>query len=143
MSIVDNKKAFFDYFIEERYEAGLVLEGWEVKAIRAGRAQIKEAYVVVRNAEIFLIGSHISPLSSTSTHIYADPTRTRKLLLNESEIRKLIGKVEQRGYGIRKSYDPNLAFIPTGAFGLATCIKFEDFLCVKILERPSSQASHA
>ncbi|NBP97019.1 MAG: SsrA-binding protein SmpB, partial [Burkholderiaceae bacterium] len=98
MSIVDNKKAFFDYFIEERYEAGLVLEGWEVKAIRAGRAQIKEAYVVVRNAEIFLIGSHISPLSSTSTHIYADPTRTRKLLLNESEIRKLIGKVEQRGY---------------------------------------------
>ena len=98
MSIVDNKKAFFDYFIEERYEAGLVLEGWEVKAIRAGRAQIKEAYVVVRNAEIFLIGSHISPLSSTSTHIYADPTRTRKLLLNENEIRKLIGKVEQRGY---------------------------------------------
>lgn len=98
MSIVDNKKAFFDYFIEERYEAGLVLEGWEVKAIRAGRAQIKEAYVVVRNAEIFLIGSHISPLTSTSTHIHADPTRTRKLLLNESEIRKLIGKVEQRGY---------------------------------------------
>ena len=98
MSIVDNKEAFFDYFIEERYEAGLVLEGWEVKAIRAGRAQIKEAYVVVRNAEIFLIGSHISPLSSTSTHIHADPTRTRKLLLNDSEIRKLIGKVEQRGY---------------------------------------------
>ena len=98
MSIVDNKKAFFDYFIEDRYEAGLVLEGWEVKAIRAGRAQIKEAYVVVRNAEIFLIGSHISPLSSTSTHVHADPTRTRKLLLNEGEIRKLIGKVEQKGF---------------------------------------------
>ncbi|NBW04205.1 MAG: SsrA-binding protein, partial [Cytophagia bacterium] len=69
MSIVDNKKAFFDYFIEERFEAGLALEGWEVKAIRAGRAQIKEAYVVIRKAELFLIGAHISPLSSTSTHV--------------------------------------------------------------------------
>ena len=92
MSIVDNKKAFFDYFIEERFEAGLALEGWEVKAIRAGRAQIKEAYVVIRKAELFLIGAHISPLSSTSTHVLADPTRTRKLLLNALEIRKLIGK---------------------------------------------------
>jgi SsrA-binding protein len=98
MSIVDNKKAFFDYFIEERFEAGLALEGWEVKAIRAGRAQIKEAYVVIRKAEIFLIGAHISPLSSTSTHVLADPTRTRKLLLNALEIRKLIGKVDQKGY---------------------------------------------
>ena len=98
MSIVDNKKAFFDYFIEERCEAGLALEGWEVKAIRAGRAQIKEAYVVIRKAELFLIGAHISPLSSTSTHILADPTRTRKLLLNALEIRKLIGKVDQKGY---------------------------------------------
>ena len=98
MSIVDNKKAFFDYFIEERFEAGLALEGWEVKAIRAGRAQIKEAYVVIRKAELFLIGAHISPLSSTSTHVLADPTRTRKLLLNALEIRKLIGKVDQRGY---------------------------------------------
>jgi len=98
MSIVDNKKAFFDYFIEERFEAGLALEGWEVKAIRAGRAQIKEAYVVVRKAELFLIGAHISPLSSTSTHVLADPTRTRKLLLNALEIRKLIGKVDQKGY---------------------------------------------
>ena len=95
MSIVDNKKAFFDYFIEERFEAGIVLEGWEVKAIRAGRAQIKEAYVVIRKAELFLIGAHISPLVSTSTHVFADPTRTRKLLLNALEIRKLIGKVEQ------------------------------------------------
>ena len=98
MSIVDNKKAFFDYFIEERFEAGIVLEGWEVKAIRAGRAQIKEAYVVIRKAELFLIGAHISPLISTSTHVFADPTRTRKLLLNALEIRKLIGKVEQKGH---------------------------------------------
>lgn len=98
MSIIENKKAFFDYFIEERYEAGLVLEGWEVKAIREGRAQIKEAYVVIRDAEIYLIGSHISPLISASTHIKTDPVRTRKLLLNAMEIKKLIGKVEQRGY---------------------------------------------
>ena len=98
MSIVDNKKAFFDYFIEERHEAGLVLEGWEVKAIRAGRSQIKEAYVVVRDAQIYLIGAHISPLLSASTHIHPDPLRTRKLLLHAEEIKKLIGKVEQRGY---------------------------------------------
>jgi SsrA-binding protein len=98
MSIVDNKKAFFDYFIEERFEAGLVLEGWEVKAIRAGRAHIKEAYVVIRKAELFLIGCHITPLLSASTHIVPDSTRTRKLLLNAIEIRKLIGKVEQKGY---------------------------------------------
>jgi SsrA-binding protein len=98
ISIVDNKKAFFDYFIEERHEAGLVLEGWEVKAIRAGRSQIKEAYVVVRDAQIFLIGAHISPLLSASTHIHPDPLRTRKLLLHAEEIKKLIGKVEQRGY---------------------------------------------
>jgi SsrA-binding protein len=98
MSIVDNKKAFFDYFIEDRYEAGLVLEGWEVKAIRAGRSQIKEAYVVVKGEEIFLIGSHISPLLSASTHVKPDPLRTRKLLLHAEEIEKLIGKVVQRGY---------------------------------------------
>jgi SsrA-binding protein len=98
MSIIDNKKAFFDYFIEERYEAGIALEGWEVKAIRAGRAQIKEGYVVIKNGEIFLIGAHISPLTSTSTHVKADPVRTRKLLLKADEIKKLIGKVEQRGY---------------------------------------------
>ena len=98
MSIIDNKKAFFDYFIEERYEAGLVLEGWEVKALRAGRAQIKEGYVVIRNGELFLIGTHISPLQTASTHVNPDPVRTRKLLLKADEIRKLIGKVEQRGY---------------------------------------------
>jgi SsrA-binding protein len=98
MSIIDNRKAFFDYFVEERYEAGLVLEGWEVKALRAGRGQIKEGYVVIRNAELFLIGTHISPLQTASTHINPDPVRTRKLLLKADEIKKLIGKVEQRGY---------------------------------------------
>ncbi|MBN4666041.1 SsrA-binding protein SmpB [Pandoraea nosoerga] len=98
MSIIDNKKAFFDYFIEERYEAGIALEGWEVKAIRAGRAQIKEGYVVIKEGEIFLIGTHISPLPTASTHIKPDPVRTRKLLLKADEIKKLIGKVEQRGY---------------------------------------------
>src|SRR5262245_11395450 len=98
MSIVDNKKAFHDYFIEERYEAGMVLEGWEVKAIRAGRAQIKEAYVVMQHAEPVVVGMHVSPLPTASTHVKPDPTRTRKLLLNGEEIRKLIGKVEQRGY---------------------------------------------
>ena len=98
MSIVENKRAFHEYFIEERYEAGLVLEGWEVKAIRAGRAQIKEAYVVLKGAQPFVIGMHLSPLPAASTHVHADPTRSRKLLLNAEEIRKLIGKVEQRGY---------------------------------------------
>lgn len=98
MSIAQNKKAFHDYFIEERFEAGLALEGWEVKAIRAGRVQLKEAYVMVKGAEVFLIGAHISPLASASTHIQADPTRSRKLLLHAEEIRKLIGKVERAGY---------------------------------------------
>ena len=98
MSIVENRKAFHDYFIEERFEAGIALEGWEVKAIRAGRAQLKEAYVIVSNGELFLIGAHVSPLPTASTHINPDPTRTRKLLLNAEEIRRLIGKVEQRGY---------------------------------------------
>ena len=98
MSIVENRKAFHDYFIEERYEAGLALEGWEVKAIRGGRATIAEAYVMVRGAEIFLIGANIAPLPTVSTHFIPDPTRTRKLLLNAEEIKRLIGKVEQRGY---------------------------------------------
>ena len=98
MAIADNKKAFHDYFIEERYEAGLVLEGWEVKAIRAGRAQIKEAYVILKGAEPFIIGMHVSALPTASTHVRPDPTRSRKLLLKAEEIRRLIGKVEQRGY---------------------------------------------
>jgi len=100
MSIVENRKAFHDYFVEERFEAGLALEGWEVKAIRAGRAQIKEAYVILRNEEVFLIGAHISPLATASTHIHPDPVRTRKLLLHAEEIRKLIGKVERAGYAL-------------------------------------------
>lgn len=98
MSIIQNKKAFHDYFIEQRFEAGIALEGWEVKAIRAGRAQLKEAYVTVHSSEIFLIGSHISPLPTASTHVNPDPTRTRKLLLHAEEIRKLIGSVERAGY---------------------------------------------
>ncbi|WP_269533334.1 SsrA-binding protein SmpB [Chitinimonas sp. BJYL2] len=98
MSIVDNRKAFHDYFIEEKYEAGLVLEGWEVKAIRAGKVQIKEGYVVWQKGAFYLIGAHISPLTSASTHVLPDPTRSRKLLLNQAEINKLIGKVERSGY---------------------------------------------
>ncbi|HLW04247.1 MAG TPA: SsrA-binding protein SmpB [Azoarcus sp.] len=98
MSIIDNRKAFHDYFIEEKLEAGIVLEGWEVKGIRAGRANIKEAYVLVRNGEVFLLGMHISPLQSVSTHVTPNPTRTRKLLLHAREIGKLVGKVERAGY---------------------------------------------
>jgi SsrA-binding protein len=100
MTIADNKKAFHDYFIEERFEAGLVLEGWEVKSIRAGRVQIKEAYVIVKSGEMWLIGCHISPLSTASTHVHPDPVRTRKLLLHAREIGKLIGKVERAGYAL-------------------------------------------
>ena len=100
MSIVENRKAFHDYFIEERFEAGLALEGWEVKAIRAGRAQLAEAYVIVRNEELFLIGCHISPLSAASTHVHPDPVRTRKLLMRSEEMKRLIGKVERAGYTI-------------------------------------------
>ncbi len=98
MSIVENRKAFHDYFIEERYEAGIALEGWEVKAIRAGRAQLSDGYVLVRNGELFLIGANITPLPTVSTHFVPDPTRSRKLLLHAEEIKRLIGKVEQRGY---------------------------------------------
>jgi SsrA-binding protein len=98
MSIVENRKAFHDYFIEERFEAGMALEGWEVKAIRGGRANLKEAYVVVKNGELMLIGAHISPLSTASTHVHPDPTRTRRLLLHREEINRLIGKVERAGY---------------------------------------------
>ncbi|CAE6491408.1 MAG TPA: SsrA-binding protein SmpB [Nitrosomonas nitrosa] len=98
MSIAQNKKAFHDYFIEEKYEAGIVLEGWEVKAIRAGRIQLKEAYVIIRNSELYLIGSHVSPLPTASTHINPDPLRTRKLLLHAEQIERLIGKVERAGY---------------------------------------------
>ncbi len=98
--IAENRKARFEYFIEERYEAGLVLQGWEVKAMRAGRAQLKEAYVYLRGSEAFMIGAHISPLPSTSSHVVADPVRTRKLLLHQSELNGLIGAVERKGYTI-------------------------------------------
>ena len=98
MSIVDNRKAYHDYFIEEKFEAGLVLEGWEVKAIRAGRAQLKESYVIVKDGQIMLIGAHITPLTTASTHVHADPTRTRALLLHKSEIARLVGQVERAGY---------------------------------------------
>ncbi len=100
MSIAQNKKAFHDYSIEERFEAGLVLEGWEVKSIRSGQVHVREAYVIVRDEEIFLLNAHITPLKTASTHITPDPTRTRKLLLKAPEIRKLIGKVERAGYSL-------------------------------------------
>jgi SsrA-binding protein len=98
MSIVENRKAYHDYFIEERVEAGLALLGWEVKAIRAGRANLKEAYVVVKDGAIVLVGAHISPLSQASTHVNADPTRTRRLLMHREEINRYIGRVERAGY---------------------------------------------
>lgn len=97
-TIAVNKRARHDYFLEDHFEAGLALQGWEVKSLRAGRAQIHEAYVVVREGEVYLLGAHINPLPSASTHVVPDPTRTRKLLLHEREIDKLIGAVEQRGY---------------------------------------------
>src|SRR5665647_1143891 len=98
MSIIQNKKAYHEYFIEDKYEAGIMLEGWEVKAIRAGRAQLKEAYVTVKDGELYLFGSHISPLLNASTHIHPDPVRTRKLLLHKLEIDRIIGKVQRAGY---------------------------------------------
>ena len=96
--IAENRKARFDYFIEERYEAGLALQGWEVKALRAGRGQLKESYVYMRGGEAFLIGAHFSPLPAASSHVTPDPVRTRKLLLHHSELQGLIGAVERRGY---------------------------------------------
>lgn len=96
--IAQNRKAWHDYFIEDKYEAGLALEGWEVKSLRAGRAQLKEGYVVIDRGQAYLIGAHISPLSSASTHVKADPVRQRKLLLHREELQKLIGATERRGY---------------------------------------------
>ncbi len=96
--IAENRKARHEYFIEERFEAGLSLAGWEVKSLRAGRVQLTEGYVFVRNGEVFLHGAHISPLNSASTHVITDPTRTRKLLLHRAEIDRLIGAVERSGY---------------------------------------------
>ena len=96
--IAENRRARYEYFIEERLEAGLALEGWEVKSMRAGRAQLTEGYVYIRNNEAFLIGAHIAPLKTASSHKIADPVRTRKLLLNRSELDRLTGAVERRGY---------------------------------------------
>ncbi|NEN75146.1 SsrA-binding protein SmpB [Pelistega sp. NLN82] len=98
MSIVENRKARHDYFIEDRFEAGLVLEGWEVKSIRAGKVQLGESYVIVREGELYLLNMHVSPLATASTHIHPMATRTRKLLMHRQEINRLIGKVDIRGY---------------------------------------------
>lgn len=98
--IAVNRRARHDYFIEDTYEAGLVLMGWEVKSLRDGRAQIAEAYVIIKDREAFLLGAHLTPLNSASTHVRTDPTRTRKLLLNERELSQLIGKIERAGYTI-------------------------------------------
>lgn len=97
-TIALNRKARHEYFIEENFEAGLALEGWEVKSLRAGRAQLAEGYVVLREAQAWLLGAHISPLISASTHVHADPTRTRKLLLHRRELDRLVGAVERKGY---------------------------------------------
>lgn len=97
-TIAQNKKARFNYFIEERFEAGLALEGWEVKSLRAGKAQLVDSYVLLRNGEAWLLGSHVTPLNTASTHVHPDPTRTRKLLLNRKEIDRLTGLVERKGY---------------------------------------------
>lgn len=96
--ITQNKKAFHDYFIEQRFEAGLALEGWEVKSVRAGRIQLRDAYVLLKGGEAFLLGALISPLTSASTHVEADPQRTRKLLLHRMEINRLVGAIERKGY---------------------------------------------
>ena len=114
-TIAENRRARFDYFIEERLEAGLSLEGWEVKSMRAGKAQITEAHVFVRNGEAFVTGAHVSPLTTTSTHVHANPTRTRKLLLHRHEIDKLFGKVERDGY----------ALIPTACYWKGNKVKLE------------------
>lgn len=98
--IAGNKKAYHDYFVEDHYEAGLALQGWEVKSLRAGRAHLKESYVLLRDGEAFLFGCHVSPLNTASTHVVADPTRTRKLLLHKDEISRLIGSVERKGYAL-------------------------------------------
>ncbi|MDQ6684329.1 MAG: SsrA-binding protein SmpB [Pseudomonadota bacterium] len=98
MSIAENRRARFEYHIEERYEAGMVLAGWEIKAVRAGQVQLTDGYVVVRDGELYLIGCRIDPLRTASTHVNPAADRTRKLLMHKAEIRRLIGKVEQRGF---------------------------------------------
>ncbi|MCH7695236.1 MAG: SsrA-binding protein SmpB [Proteobacteria bacterium] len=114
-TIAINKKARHDYFIEQRYEAGIALQGWEVKSLRAGRIQIQESYVILKDREAFLFGSLITPLPSASTHIHPDPQRTRKLLLHRSELTKLIGSVERKGYTL----------IPTAMYWKHGIVKLE------------------
>ncbi|OZG71683.1 SsrA-binding protein [Hahella sp. CCB-MM4] len=97
-TIALNKKARFDYHIEEKFEAGMVLTGWEVKSLRAGKCQLVDSYILLKDGEAWLLGAHITPLKEASTHVVADPTRTRKLLLNKRELDKLIGKVNQTGH---------------------------------------------
>ena len=97
-TIAQNKKARFDYFIEDRIEAGLALQGWEVKSMRAGKAQLTDSFVIFRDGEAYLLGSHVAPLNTVSTHVIAEPKRTRKLLMNRREIDRLIGLVERKGY---------------------------------------------
>lgn len=99
-TIATNKKALHDYFIVERIEAGLVLEGWEVKSLRAKGIQLKESYAIIRNMEAWLLGAHINPLPTTSTHKAVVPTRTRKLLLHKNELAKLVGAVERKGFTV-------------------------------------------
>ena len=99
-TIILNKKARFDFFIEERYEAGIALEGWEVKSLRAGRTQIQDSYILLKDGEAYLFGALITPLPTASTHIHPDPQRTRKLLMHRREINKLIGHVERKGYTV-------------------------------------------
>lgn len=114
-TITVNKKATHEYFIEQKFEAGLVLEGWEVKSIRAGRIQINESHILIKRQEAWLLGAQIQPLTAASTHVQADPTRTRKLLLNYSELKKLIGSVEREGYTI----------VPLAMYWKKSCIKLE------------------
>ena len=98
MSIAENRRARFDYHLEEQYEAGVVLQGWEIKAIRAGQVQLTDGYVLIKNGELFLIGCRINPLRSASTHVSPEADRTKKLLMHKAEIKRLVGKVEQRGF---------------------------------------------
>lgn len=98
--IADNKKALFNYHIEERFEAGMVLQGWEVKALREGKVQLTDGYVLIRDGELYLIGCQINPIRTTSTHLTADSVRTKKLLLHKEQIQRLVGKVEQKGHTI-------------------------------------------
>ena len=100
MSIAENRRARFEYHIEERHEAGMVLSGWEIKAIRAGQVQLSDGYVVIKDGELFLIGCRINPLGTASTHVRPEADRTKKLLMHKDEIRRLIGKVEQRGHSL-------------------------------------------